>query len=186
MSDNKNMIKCPACGKEMNKIYIHSANCNIDICVDGCGGIFFDNRELKKFDEQHENIDEVLAQYKNKEYIKQDESIDRTCPVCGSVMVKHKFSAKNNVEIDECYYCGAIFLDYGELEALRKEYETEEDRKMAFEQYFEQKHDLSSFKDYKPNNPYEMFNNDIISKNGFHPLYNKNAGKIVEFISKLF
>ena len=57
MADNFKTIKCPACQKEMHKIFIPSEGINIDVCLDGCGGIYFDNREFKSFDEQHESID---------------------------------------------------------------------------------------------------------------------------------
>ena len=49
--DTIDIIKCPACGKEMEKVFIPSEGINIDICTDGCGGIFFDNREFDKFNE---------------------------------------------------------------------------------------------------------------------------------------
>ena len=49
MSDNKQTINCPACGKEMVKVFDKEKGINIDICLNGCGGIFFDNREFEKF-----------------------------------------------------------------------------------------------------------------------------------------
>ncbi len=54
--DTLETIKCPACGKEMEKVFIPSEGINIDICTNGCGGIFFDNREFDKFNEGHEDI----------------------------------------------------------------------------------------------------------------------------------
>ena len=57
--DSTKILRCPACGEEMEKIFVSSANCNVDICTKGCGGIFFDNREYQKFDENHESIDEI-------------------------------------------------------------------------------------------------------------------------------
>ena len=50
MADNLELIECPACGKKMHKIYMPSAGVNLDVCVDGCGCIYFDNREFNKFD----------------------------------------------------------------------------------------------------------------------------------------
>ena len=49
--DTLETIKCPACGKEMEKVFIKSEGINIDICTEGCGGIFFDNREFDTFNE---------------------------------------------------------------------------------------------------------------------------------------
>ena len=128
MADNFNEIKCPACQKVMKKIFIPSAGVNIDICLDGCGGIYFDNREFKYFDEPHENIDEIINAVQGKTFEKVDESLPRSCPVCGARMVKNYSSVKKEVQIDECYSCGGKFLDHGELTKIRAQYKTEAER----------------------------------------------------------
>ncbi len=123
MTDNKNDILCPACGKPMTKLNMSEAGVDIDICLDGCGGIYFDNRELEKFDEAHENIDEIIQAIKNKHFNSVDDKKIRTCPVCDSNM--SKFGAANGeVEIDVCNNCGGKFLDNGELNKIREAIET--------------------------------------------------------------
>ena len=47
MADNLEEIYCPACGKKMEKIFMSAQGVNLDVCTQGCGGIFFDNREFK-------------------------------------------------------------------------------------------------------------------------------------------
>ena len=136
MADNENIIKCPACGTEMKKVFIPEANMNLDICLDGCGGIYFDNRELEKVDEQHESIDSIIEIMKNKTYKYVDSTEKRICPVCATPMVKHFMSVKKEVEIDDCYACGGKFLDFGELEKIRSQYKTTEERKQAVVNYF--------------------------------------------------
>lgn len=128
MADTKQIINCPACGCAMTKIFIPEENINIDICLDGCGGIYFDNRELNKFDERHENIDIILEQIKGKEFKPVDTTQKRICPVCKTPMVKHFMSIKREVEIDDCYACGGKFLDNGELEKIRAQYKDNEER----------------------------------------------------------
>jgi len=129
MADTYKIIDCPACGKPMKKLFLPEAGINIDICLDGCGGIFFDNREFKKFDEQHENLDEIIQAAENNTFaIHPDEDAVRVCPVCGANMVKNSTSDKNEIIIDECYSCGAKFLDHGELTKIRAEYATEQER----------------------------------------------------------
>ena len=119
MTDTKGMIKCPACGKEMEKVLIPEQDINIDICVDGCGGIFFDNREMEKFNSKEENVDLVINALEGRTFNKVDESAVRICPACGAKMVK--FGAGNgNVTIDMCYTCGGKFLDNGELQKIGK------------------------------------------------------------------
>ena len=116
--DNKKTIVCPACGKEMEKIFIPEPNVNVDICLNGCGGMFFDNRELDKFDEHEESIAHILHVINNKKFEEVDKSAKRICPVCGIPMVK--LGSNTDVEIDSCNMCGATFLDNGELERLRE------------------------------------------------------------------
>lgn len=128
MADNFKELRCPACQKVMTKVFVPSEGVNVDICLDGCGGIYFDNREFKYFDEQHENIDEIIAAIEGKEFAKVDESLPRTCPVCGARMAKNYASVKKEVQIDECYSCGGKFLDNGELQKIRAQYATEEER----------------------------------------------------------
>ena len=45
-------MKCPACSNRLQEMTV--AGVTVDICKDGCGGIWFDNFEMKKFDEPHE------------------------------------------------------------------------------------------------------------------------------------
>lgn len=128
MADNFRTLRCPACQKEMKKVFVPSEGVNVDICLDGCGGIYFDTREFKYFDEQDENIEEIVKAAEGKTFAKVDESLPRTCPVCGARMVKNYASVKKEVQIDECYSCGGKFLDHGELEKIRAQYATEEER----------------------------------------------------------
>lgn len=131
MADTLQTITCPACGKEMKKILMMPENVHLDVCLDGCGGIFFDNREYQKFDEKAEDIDEILEATKGKVFQKVDTSTTKICPTCGAKMVKHFASSKHEVEIDECYMCGGKFLDNGELQKIRAQFATEEERAQA-------------------------------------------------------
>ncbi len=120
MADNLELeLICPACGEKMKKVFMPDAGINIDICLDGCGGIFFDNRELNKFDEPHENADEILKMVEGREFKKVDETETRHCPICKIPMVKMG-SGIGGVQIDVCNKCGAKFLDNGELFKIRE------------------------------------------------------------------
>ncbi len=118
MSDTKENLVCPACGNTMTKIYDEEKGINIDICLNGCGGILFDNRELDKFDENIENADIILKEIENKTFQEVDSSATRICPACKTPMVKMG-AGISGVEIDACNVCGAKFLDNGELEKIR-------------------------------------------------------------------
>lgn len=129
MNDTIETIKCPACGKDMHKILMSESRTCLDVCLDGCGGIFFDGQELKHFDENKESIDELTDALKNRTFQQVDETQTRICPVCGNKMVKNNVSIKKEIVIDECYNCGGKFFDHGELTKMRNQYATEEERR---------------------------------------------------------
>lgn len=132
MADNNQTLLCPACQKTMKKIFMPKQGFHLDVCLDGCGGIYFDNREFKYFDEQHENMDALIEAIEGKEFEKVDRNLIRKCPACGSDMVKNYSSVRKEIQIDECYFCGGKFLDNGELSKIREEYATEADRSADF------------------------------------------------------
>lgn len=123
MSNRVGIINCPACGKEMVEIFMPEQGINLDVCLNGCGGIYFDNREFKHFDTSSQNIDKLIEVTKDKNFITVDDTLQRTCPVCHAKMVKNFSSAKKQVLVDECYFCGGKFLDYKELLKIRAEEE---------------------------------------------------------------
>ena len=114
MTDTTNIIKCPACGKEMKKVYLFEKGINVDICTSGCGGIYFDNQELQQFNQEHDT-DEIEQHYKGLTFTPTDQSQNRICP-CKTQMAKH--NAPGGVQVDTCYNCGGVFLDYGELDMI--------------------------------------------------------------------
>ena len=110
----------------------------MDTCVGGCGGIWFDWLELKKVDEPHEALGEALIHVDRDESIVVDRRRQRECPRCsGQKMMQHFASVKRQVAVDECPSCGGFFLDYGELNQIRDQYENEEERHQAAEALFD-------------------------------------------------
>lgn len=128
MADTRKTLKCPACGKDMEKVFIPIQGINLDICTNGCGGIYFDNREFKDFDEKDEDISAILEKIENKTFAAVDTTAEKHCPNCGAKMVKNSSSINNKIEVDDCYNCGGKFLDREELVKIRAEYDTEEER----------------------------------------------------------
>ena len=126
-------MKCPACNNELQQMTV--ADVTVDVCKGGCGGIWFDNFELKKFDEPHESAGEALLNVELNPDVKIDHNKQLNCPKCdGITMMRHFFSVKKEVEIDECPNCAGIWLDAGELKHIRSLFETEEQCKQAAEE----------------------------------------------------
>lgn len=118
MADTFQTIRCPACGSVMKKIFVPSAGVNVDVCSEGCGGVFFDCKELKAFEGSSENVNEINEVLAGKSFTPVDSEQTRMCPVCASKMIKTKINGLE-VVVDTCYSCGGVFLDYGELDQIR-------------------------------------------------------------------
>ncbi len=130
-------MRCPACENALRELTIGGVA--VDVCHGGCGGIWFDNFELKKFDEPHEEAGVELLEVPPGP----DPVVDRTrrlnCPKCkDSVMMRHFFSVKREVEVDECPTCAGFWLEAGELRHVRSQFGSEEERREAARRYFEE------------------------------------------------
>lgn len=129
-------VLCPTCGNELVPIAIEEIE--LDVCKDGCGGIWFDRFELQKLDEQHEfsdaHLEDVLCVESPATF---DGSVKRGCPKCdGITMMQHFFSVKREVEVDHCPKCAGYWLDEGELFRIRQQFATEAERKRAATEHF--------------------------------------------------
>ncbi len=130
-------MECPVCGKQLQQMT--AGDITVDVCKGGCGGIWFDNFELKKFDEPHESAGEQLLETERDESVTIDRTKQLKCPKCNNVvMMRHFFSVKKRVEVDECPGCGGFWLDAGELGKIRSLFKTEEERNKAADEYFQE------------------------------------------------
>lgn len=130
-------MKCPACGNTLQEMVVEGIT--LDVCKDGCGGIWFDRFELKKVDEPHESRGECLLDVARDPDVTLDHNQRRTCPKCdGIVMMRHFFSAKRKIEVDECPSCAGFWLDHGELGDIRNQFDSEEERNQAAEELFDE------------------------------------------------
>ena len=128
-------MECPACSNVLQRMT--AGDVEVDICKNGCGGIWFDNFELEKFDEPHESAGEALLEIERDESLVLDPAKRLKCPKCDNlVMMRHFFSVKKQAQVDECPGCGGFWLDAGELGKIRSLFETEQERKEAAQQYF--------------------------------------------------
>lgn len=130
-------MKCPAC--EHSLVTVTVGDVTVDVCRGGCGGIWCDQFELRKFDEPHEEAGTALLNIERSPRSTVDQRRRIRCTKCpDSVMMRHFFSAKRQVEVDECPTCGSVWLDVGELAQIRSLFKTEQERKAAAAAYFKE------------------------------------------------
>lgn len=128
-------MECPVCGNGLTQMT--AAGVTVDVCKGGCGGLWFDRYELKNVDEAGESAGEALLYIERDPDRKVDLSKRLDCPKGDDVvMMRHFFSARRGVTVDECPACGGHWLDPGELATIRTEYASQEERERAAAEYF--------------------------------------------------
>ncbi|MDP4116493.1 MAG: zf-TFIIB domain-containing protein [Bacteroidota bacterium] len=126
-------MKCPACGSELRSE--KTGETMLDVC-DSCGGVWFDEFEFKRFDNSSQPINQDILDLRKKENISVNAEENRICPKCENMpMLTHFESPERKVKVNECPMCGGIWLDAGELAAIRGEFKTEEERNKAVEEF---------------------------------------------------
>jgi len=134
-------MTCPACGRELTTM--NAGPIAVDVCVNGCAGIWLEHSELEKVDEQSEAAGAALLEIPGDPLLSVDLGRRRTCPRCGPeiVMMRHFESVARKVAVDECPSCGGIWLDAGELNVIRSEFPSAEARHEAARKAFSEMFD---------------------------------------------
>jgi uncharacterized protein len=111
---------CPRCKNELNKRTMMDFKyfINVDHCS-SCGGIWFDNGELARLEK---TIEPKFVEFRT--IPDQHDQMDiLSCPYCNvrQVLQKAEHPRDKKVIIDYCPECKGIWLDGGELKAIREE-----------------------------------------------------------------
>ena len=110
-------MKCPACKGPLREK--GAGGMTVDICYGGCGGIWFDVRELQRIDARAAANLHTVWSAPHKE-VKLTEP--RLCPRCPEQVLERRwFSDLKRVEIDQCPVCGGVWLDEGEFSRVQAE-----------------------------------------------------------------
>ena len=117
---------CPVCKKNM--IEQDFGGLNVDVCKDGCKGIWFDWSELTKLDETNEGLGGALQEALQYPMVNDENRGPIDCPKCGIPLHRHLYKSSKEVNVDECYRCGGFFLDSGELTELRDHHMSEQEQ----------------------------------------------------------
>ncbi len=110
---------CPACGSTLVMRRVGSVD--VDVCDGSCGGVWFDNFELRKVNAEGGEAIRAVARDLS---LHVDRDSQRHCPRCpGQLMLRRYFSRMKRTEIDECPACAGIWLDAGEFAEIQREME---------------------------------------------------------------
>ena len=110
-------MKCPACKNVLREK--GAGGMTVDVCYGGCGGIWFDQRELHRVDARSAASLHTVWRDPNKVIT---QAAPRLCPRCEETTLEHRwFSDQRLVEIDQCPACSGIWLDEGEFSRIHQE-----------------------------------------------------------------
>ena len=110
-------MKCPACKNPLREK--GAAGMTLDVCYGGCGGIWFDAKELERVSARaattlHSIWNAPVSNVKLAE--------PRICPRCLDQVLEAKwFSDLKMVQIDQCPRCDGVWLDAGEFSRIYDE-----------------------------------------------------------------
>lgn len=120
-------MNCPACTRLLT--LMQAGNIGVEVCAGGCGGLWFDQLELKRLDEPHEEDGSSLLEVELDTTVPVDHEERRMCPSCDeSVMMRTFYSPKRDIEVDHCPECGGHWLDAGELRVIRTQFASDAER----------------------------------------------------------
>ncbi|HYK81822.1 MAG TPA: zf-TFIIB domain-containing protein [Gemmatimonadales bacterium] len=133
-------MNCPACGTAMTEVA--AGDLKVQACQGGCGGLWFDEWQLRKVDQPDQSAGEALLHIAQNPAVKVDPNQRRHCPRdLDIVMMRHFWSVKRDVVVNECPKCEGMFLDPGELAQIRAEYASDAERHKAADAYYREMFD---------------------------------------------
>jgi uncharacterized protein len=110
-------LKCPACKGPLREK--GAGTLTVDTCYGGCGGIWFDARELDRVSDKAAASLHTIWRDPGRPVTLTE---PRLCARCdGQHLERGWFSEAVRVEIDRCPQCGGIWLDEGEFSRIRDE-----------------------------------------------------------------
>ena len=112
-------MKCPRCEHDLEAV--NQADMVVDTCRSGCGGIWFDAFELEKMDQPDESAGWLLEEMPVDLSVAVDLEKRIDCPKCEGVkLMRQPYPNDHNIAIDRCPSCNGVWLDFGELYAIRR------------------------------------------------------------------
>lgn len=108
------MGHCPRCSTPLEQTTVGTVH--VDGCH-GCGGVWFDHRELGQIAQAHAaDLKELDARFVPGAGVLADGNM--LCPVCDVVLFEFEFKHSPGIKLDACPQCRGIWADNGELMAI--------------------------------------------------------------------
>ncbi|MFO1501684.1 MAG: zf-TFIIB domain-containing protein [Verrucomicrobiota bacterium] len=119
-------MNCPVCASLLSPV--RAGSVTVDVCLGGCGGIWFDNFELQKLDDPRELEGELLIDMSAESDPSGRQPQRRSCPRCADKKnrLRAPFYSQGAASSRWSPRCGGFWLDAGELALIREELRDEQ------------------------------------------------------------
>jgi Zn-finger nucleic acid-binding protein len=98
----------------------------VDLCVEGCGGVWLDADDMRHGRDLREALDDHLqGPSRVSPSIVVDRAAPADCPVCGERMRRYRWNYTSRVVLDQCPKGHGSWLDGGELAEMQEAHDLE-------------------------------------------------------------
>ena len=107
-------MRCPACENEL--IMVNVSGVKVDTCQSSCGGLWFHPSEIKKIKRLKPGAGSDVLFFEKVEGVKTYRDSEHPCPNCKTTLLyRHFFSRKHDLEVNQCSKCAGFWVDIGGL-----------------------------------------------------------------------
>lgn len=128
-------MQCPSCGNALSEVA--AVGVKSHACAGGCGGLWLRILEVRKLRERLPGQGAPLLFVERAEGVRLFRNPEHPCPHCQTTLLyRHCFSRKQEIEIDQCSKCGGYWIDPGRLGKLGDAKLDEEKKKELAREFF--------------------------------------------------
>ncbi|CCQ90060.1 conserved hypothetical protein [Nitrospina gracilis 3/211] len=131
-----NQLECPSCRNNLTPRSV--AGVSVHVCEGGCGGYWVGKNSLKRLPERLPGAGAELLSVPRSDGVHLFRNVDHICPHCqNTLLYRHWFSRKLQLEVDQCAKCAGFWVEVGELASILTTDLDEAERIQRAEAYFE-------------------------------------------------
>jgi Zn-finger nucleic acid-binding protein len=106
-------VNCPACLRPLHETAVRELT--VDVCRNGCAGIWLDRWELRKVDADQTSEGECLLALPARSPLAPEHVEQRFCPRDLAPLRRHYVCDELGLEVDSCVVCAGLWIEPGEL-----------------------------------------------------------------------
>jgi Zn-finger nucleic acid-binding protein len=106
-------VNCPACLRPLHETAVRELT--VDVCRDGCAGVWLDCWELRKVGRSQGSEGEHLLALPARTRVEPNRVEQRFCPRDLGPLRRHLMCDELGLEVDSCAVCAGLWIEPGQL-----------------------------------------------------------------------